>query len=102
MVSSGMLQCVALVRTDVSEELSVSIVRVTRCMRRLLFTASVVPSSPILVTLMEEALSSSEASVLTRATRCNIPEDNILHSTVSRFVRMEVPFMPEAVCCSLS
>jgi hypothetical protein len=64
MVSSGMLRRVTLVRIDVSEELSASI-RV----RRLLVTVGVVPSSPILVPLMKEALRSSETSVLTRATR---------------------------------
>jgi hypothetical protein len=83
MASSGMLRRVALVRIYVSEELIASFIRVTRVgelgttlailaflrgVRRLLVTASVVRSSPILVTLMKEALSSSETSVITRAT----------------------------------
>jgi hypothetical protein len=100
MVSSGMLRRVALERTDVSEELSASFIRVTkigelgttlavtsnrahlvflRSVSRLLVTASVVPSSPIVI-LMKEELSSSETSVLTRSTWRNIPEDIILHS----------------------
>jgi hypothetical protein len=58
---SGMIRGVALVRTDVSEERSASIIRVTRIgepgttlarsVLRLLVTANV-PTSPIIVTLM--------------------------------------------------
>jgi hypothetical protein len=69
MVFSGMLRHVALVRTDVSASVG-----------QLLVTASGVPSSQILVTLMKEALSSPEMSVITRATWRNVPEDGILHS----------------------
>jgi hypothetical protein len=87
MASSGMLRCVALVRTDVLEEFRASFIRVLRIGEqiflrsgcRLLVRASIVPSLSILVTLMKEALSSSGTSVLTRATRYNIPEDPILH-----------------------
>jgi hypothetical protein len=46
---------------------------------RLLLAANI-PSSWILVTLMMEAVHSSEMSVLTRVTWHNILEDGILHS----------------------
>jgi hypothetical protein len=85
MAYSGMLRRVALVRTDVSEEPSASDARCEeipsvflRSVRRLLVAASVVPSSPILDTLITEPLGSHDTSVLTRATWRNIPEDTIL------------------------
>jgi hypothetical protein len=65
-----MLRRVALVRTNVSESQRASVANL----------ASVVPSSPILVTLMKEAPSFSETSDITRATWRDIPEDGILHS----------------------
>jgi hypothetical protein len=70
MLSSGMLCYLTLVRTDVSvERIAYSLV-----------TANVVPTSMNIVTLMMEALRSSETSVLTTVTRRNIPQDGILHS----------------------
>jgi hypothetical protein len=47
---------------------------------RLLVTTNVVPRSSILVTLVMEAICSSETSVLRRAIRRHIPEDGILRS----------------------
>jgi hypothetical protein len=127
MRSSGMLRRVALVLTYVTEEISTSIIKVTRIgelgatlavtsnrctlrrntnctvflhsVHRLLLTANVVLSSPTLVTLIMEAPSSSETSVLTRATRCNIPKD-IRRYSLPCLQRGDHSLLPVR-CCSL-
>jgi hypothetical protein len=101
-----MLLHVTLVRTNVLEESIASVLRaktiseigttlaVTSKRSRmvwLLVTANVVPSSPILVTLIMEKIRSSEMSVLTKATRCNIPEDDILHSHRHENLKSYIP-----------
>jgi hypothetical protein len=88
----------ALVRTDVWEELIPSIIKVTsigelgtmlavisnrntlRSVLQFVGNTNLVSSSSILVTLKMEAMSFSETSVLTRATRCNVQEDGIFLS----------------------
>jgi hypothetical protein len=86
-----MLLRVAVVRTDVSEELTTYNIRVTRVgeigttsrgstfVLRLLVAANVVPSSPLPFNVMVEAMSSSETSVLTSFPQHHIREDVSLH-----------------------
>jgi hypothetical protein len=83
-----MLDLVALVRTDVSEKRSASIiltrigeVRTTLAVtnnRRMLRRNTLVSSSLILATVMMEAVCSSETLVHTRVTRRNVSEDGII------------------------
>jgi hypothetical protein len=63
MPSSGMLRRMALIRSDVSEEIQHIVFLPS--VRQLLVTVNVVPSSPILVTLLMEAQRSFETSVYT-------------------------------------
>jgi hypothetical protein len=70
MASAGMLRRVALVRTDVLEELSASFIKVTR-----------IGETPVIV-----ALRSSETSVPTRARRRNILEGGILRKSYIFFI----------------
>jgi hypothetical protein len=96
MTSSEMLHRVALARIYDSEERSESIIRVTRIgelgtrlvvtsnqrtLKRQLVTANLLLSSPLLVTLMVEALNSFETSAIARAALRNISEDRTLLST---------------------
>jgi hypothetical protein len=104
-----MLHHVAVVRADVSEECSASIIRVTKIIelgtlaaankcyvreraRQLLVTANV-PSSPILVILMTGALHYSRTSVFTRATRLKFQKTAFLcsHDFKWLYIALAIP-----------
>jgi hypothetical protein len=83
MVSSGLLRRVALVRTTRATRRNNPGDTILHSHRRenlKSYRANFVPSSRIFVTLMMEALSTSETLVLTRGTCHNIPEGAIRHS----------------------
>jgi hypothetical protein len=100
-----MLRRVTLVRTDVSEELSASFIRVTRISelgttlavttnrrkQRASVANYVVPSSPIIFSLKMAALCSSETSIFTRTPHRNNPEDGILHSHRHEHLKFYIP-----------
>jgi hypothetical protein len=77
------VKTVTIVRTDVSQEHIASIIMETRrvflhSILRFLFNPNVLTSPTVI--LMIEAIRSPQTSILTTATRRNIPKDDILHS----------------------
>jgi hypothetical protein len=94
MPSSGMLHSVTL-----SGECIASIIWVTRIGE--VGTLAVTSNRSRLRSLMMEAIRSYETSVITRVTRCHIPEDGILHSHSSenpKSYKGSLVFKSEPMC----
>jgi hypothetical protein len=72
-----------------------------RSVRLLLVMTDVLPSSPILVTLMMETLCSSATSVLTRTTWRNIPEDSFRQPRSPNYATVVLPIAPRISVTSL-
>jgi hypothetical protein len=104
MLSSGMLHCAALETTNDTEEHIASIIRVTTIgeLGTLAVTSNqsmLLRNTVSLVTLMMEAIHSSETLVLTRATCCDIPENGILHSHCNENLKFYISSVCSACFC---
>jgi hypothetical protein len=98
-----MLRRVALVTT----KFQMNVLPEARCVLRLLVTANGIPTLLILFTLMMEAISSPETSILTEGTRHHLPNDGILHLNLSSSLRARVYYYTHVggggiLCCELA
>jgi hypothetical protein len=83
----------SIIRVEIMSKLGTTLTVDSNCTAaQLVVTANVVPSWLILcIQVIEEAIRSTETSVLTRTTRHHIPEGSILQPEYSRTQELHLP-----------